>query len=95
MRRFRTEFIEPLLAVPKIKGKPKLKNKIPHPSAELPGPRSRLARAVKDLLESKGGDEEERQSLATDLANTLRTVGVPVDHPLRKKLDKFVLSSCP
>lgn len=91
-RRFRTEFIEPLLAVPKIKGKSKAKHKIPKtPSGSAPpGPKGRLARAVKDLLESKDIDEEERKRLASELAKALRTVGVRTDHPLRKKLDKFV-----
>ena len=55
-----------------------------------PMPRGRLARAAKELLESKGGDEEERRRLAGELAIALRTVGIKVDHPLRKKLDKFL-----
>ncbi|KAF5377298.1 hypothetical protein D9615_006389 [Tricholomella constricta] len=93
-RRFRTEFFKPLLAIPKIKGEPKAKNKIPKaPNGSAPsGPKGRLARAVKELLESKNVDEEERIRLATDLARALRTVGIRADHPLRKKLDKFVAS---
>ena len=97
MRRFRIEFIEPLLAVPKLKlkGRPKVKKKIPQPStgSTLPGPKSRLARALRELLESKGRDEEEIRRLATELAKTLRIVGVRGDHALRKKLDKFLAPS--
>ena len=52
-------------------------------------PRGRLARAVKDLLEGEGGDIEERRRVAGELAIVLRTCGIRVDHPLRKKLDKF------
>ncbi|KAG6814432.1 hypothetical protein H0H92_007435 [Tricholoma furcatifolium] len=94
-RRFRTEFFEPLLAVPKINGKSKAKHKIPKPptATSSPGPRGRLARAVKGLLESQDIDSERRIYLATSLANALRTVGIRTDHPLRKKLDKFVASS--
>ncbi|RDB29174.1 hypothetical protein Hypma_015087 [Hypsizygus marmoreus] len=94
-RRFRTEVFEPLLAVPKIKGTSKAKHKIPKAGSGSapPGPKGRLARAVKDLFESQEVDMEERIRLATDLARALRIVGVRGDHPLRKKLDKFVASS--
>ncbi|KAJ6584861.1 hypothetical protein B0H19DRAFT_1249786 [Mycena capillaripes] len=94
-RRFRTEVFEPLLAVPVVKGK-KTKNKIPKAAAKgasPPLPKGRLARAVKELLESKGGDEEERVRLARDLAAALRLVGVRPDHPLRKRLDKFLATT--
>jgi hypothetical protein len=92
LRRFRTEFIEPLLAVPKVKGKAKVKKKVTQPTIALlpPGPRGRLARAVRVLTESTGGDEGERVRLATELVKTLQSVGVRGDHPLRKRLDKFV-----
>lgn len=91
LRRFRIEFIEPLLAVPKVKGK-KRKKKIPTVSSGSSPqlPKGRLARAVKELLESNGGDQEEKNILASDLAKALRNVGVRTDHPLRKRLDKFV-----
>jgi hypothetical protein len=93
-RRFRTDFFEPLLAVPKVKWKNKAKNRTAlQPNGEKPGPKSRLARAVKVLLESEGGDGEERKKLAVDLAMALKTCGIRPDHPLRKKLDKFVASS--
>ncbi|KAJ7254364.1 hypothetical protein B0H12DRAFT_1233401 [Mycena haematopus] len=92
-RRFRTEVFDPLLAVPVVKGK-KTKNKIPKAAGKsipAPIPKGRLARAVKELLESKGGDEEERVRLIRDLAAGLRLVGVRPDHPLRKRLDKFLV----
>ncbi|GBE78538.1 predicted protein [Sparassis crispa] len=88
-RRFRIEVIDPLLTVPKIKGKGK-KKKPPSHGDKPPMPRGRLARAVKELLESKGGDGEEKLRLSGELAICLRTVGVKVDHPLRKKLDKYI-----
>ncbi|THU97591.1 hypothetical protein K435DRAFT_777964 [Dendrothele bispora CBS 962.96] len=99
-RRFRTEFLEPLLAVPKIKGQKHNKGKKkkipkvngtpgPPPPSSTNQPKGRLARAVKELLESKGGDEEKRKEDARQLANMLRRTGVRPDHPLRKKLDKI------
>ncbi|PCH33201.1 hypothetical protein WOLCODRAFT_53504, partial [Wolfiporia cocos MD-104 SS10] len=88
-RRFRIEVLEPLLAVPKMQGKGKKKK--PPANGDKPAmPKGRLARAVKELLESKGGDEEERHRLAGELGVALRTCGIKVDHPLRKKLDKFI-----
>ncbi|KZT22119.1 hypothetical protein NEOLEDRAFT_1138463 [Neolentinus lepideus HHB14362 ss-1] len=92
-RRFRIDCIEPLLAIPKVKKKGG-KNKRPPPSNgdKSPGPKGRLARSVKELLESKGGDEDERRRLANELAMCLRTCGVRADHPLRKRLDKFLVS---
>jgi len=51
--------------------------------------RGRLARSAKELLESKGGDEEERIRLASELADMLMRVGVRPDHPLRKRLKKY------
>ena len=91
-RRFRTEFFEPLLAAPTIKGKSKAKHKIPkvRVASALPGPKGRLARAVKELLESTEIHEDERHRLITGLASALKTVGVRPDHLLRKKLDKLV-----
>lgn len=93
-RRFRTEVIDPLLAIPKAKGKRK---KLPaNGQSKLPGPKEpkgRLARAVKELIEGTDGDADERRRLAGELAILLRTVGIRVDHPLRKRLDKFVAQS--
>jgi hypothetical protein len=89
LRRFRTEFIEPLLATPKMKGKKR------RPAAAPVGdkshlPKSRLARAVRELLEVQVINPEDRLNLATDLAATLCAVGVRNGHPLRKKLEKFL-----
>ncbi|KAF9535774.1 hypothetical protein CPB83DRAFT_802360 [Crepidotus variabilis] len=94
-RRFRTEVMEPLLASPKIKGKSKAKHKIPKtPAAPNPAlPRGRLARAVKELLETDDIDEEERLRLAGGLAKTLQVVGIRNDHALRKKLDKYLTTT--
>lgn len=94
LRRFRTEFFEPLLAAPKFQGKSKAKNKIPKTSAGTNAirPKGRLARAVQELLESDVVDEEERSRLVSGLATAMQTVGVRGDHPLRKKLNKYVAS---
>ncbi|PPQ67397.1 hypothetical protein CVT25_005976 [Psilocybe cyanescens] len=93
LRRFRTEFMEPLLAIPKNKGKSKAKNKIPKPLGPNPTrPKGRLARAIKELLETDAVDEEERYRLASGLAKALQIIGVKEENLLRKKLDKYVLS---
>ncbi|CAK5284280.1 unnamed protein product [Mycena citricolor] len=93
-RRFRTEVIDPLLSVPAVKGK-KSKHKTPKAGSAPPTPKGRLARAVKELLEGEGGDEAEKTRLATDLSAALRLIGIRVDHPLRKRLDKFIASQSP
>jgi hypothetical protein len=54
------------------------------------GPKGRLARSVKELLESKGGDEEERNRLASEMAEMLMRAGIRPDHPLRRRLRKKV-----
>ena len=90
-RRFRVEVLDPLLAVPKGKGK-KRQKKPPQVTGERPLPKGRLARAVKWLLES---DDEERFGLAEGLVTALRMCGIRVDHPLRKRLDKFLILSGP
>ena len=94
LRRFRTEFIDPLLAAPKIKGTSKAKHKIPKSGGANPGsrPKGRLARAIKELLESDSIEQEERLRLASELAKALQAVGVRQDHLLRKRLDKYVMS---
>lgn len=91
-RRFRVELLDPLLAVPKGKGKKKRPKKPPQVNGERPLPKGRLARAVKWLLES---EDEERRGLAEGLATALQMCGIRVDHPLRKKLDKFLVVSGP
>jgi hypothetical protein len=90
-RRFRTEFIEPLLAAPKMNGKSKGKHKIPKGSAPS-RPKGRLARAVKELLESDTIDEVTRSYLISGLSKALQTVGIRSDNPLRKKIDKHCTS---
>ncbi|KAI0252688.1 hypothetical protein BJV78DRAFT_1373598 [Lactifluus subvellereus] len=99
-RCFRTEVLEPLLVVPKPKGEGKKKKKdkgrdaaavVPGAEADKAaavGPRGRLARAVKELLESKGADEEEQNRLASEMADMLMRTGVRGDHPLRRRLRK-------
>jgi hypothetical protein len=110
-RRFRTEVLEPLLAVPKPKGEGKKKKKkgtrgrggpvntmtaVVVPVAEADkaalGPRGRLARSVKEFLESKGGDEEEKNRFACEMADMLMRVGVRQEHPLRRKLGKYCMA---
>ena len=90
-RRFRVEVLDPLLAVPKGKGKKRPK-KPPQVNGERVLPKGRLARAVKWLLES---DDEERRGLAEGLATALQLCGIRVDHPLRKRLNKFLMMSGP
>jgi len=101
-RRFRTEVLEPLLALPKPKGESKGKGKkkkrkgsdSPATSAVVlaaevdKAPRGRLARSVKEFLESKRGDEEERTRFACEMADMLMRVGIRPEHPLRRKLGK-------
>ena len=94
LRRYRTEFIEPLLAAPKMKGKKR------RPGGALIGdkshlPKTRLSRAVRELLEVQEINSEERSNLATDLAATLCAIGVRNGHPLRKKLEKFLTTGTP
>jgi len=94
LRRFRTEFIEPLLAAPKMKGKKRKSGGGPiGDKSNLP--KGRLARAVRELLEVQDINPEERLGFATDLAETLCAVGVRNGHPLRKKLEKFLATGTP
>ncbi|KAK0208041.1 Cullin repeat-like-containing domain protein [Desarmillaria ectypa] len=83
-RRFRVEFVEPLLAVPKVKRRGKNK---PLKTPNRTTPKGRLARAVKELLESREVDEDERSRIVGELALILRKIGVV--GPLRKRLDKY------
>jgi len=97
-RRFRLEIIEPLLTVPKAKKRSKGKGKAKEGAAaayqaaggvvEKPGPKGRLARAVKALLESDTIQEEERIQMASELAEMLRATGVPPEQLLCRKLAK-------
>ena len=56
------------------------------------GPKGRLARSVKELLESKGGDEEERNRFASEMAEMLMRTGIRPDHPLRRRLKKYCVA---
>ena len=76
LRRFRTEFIEPLLAAPKMKSNRR------RPSALT---RCRLARI---LEEPQRGSERKQWR---ELAAMLRTVGIQHTHPMQKKLEKAVV----
>lgn len=88
LRRFRTEVIDPLLAIPKSK---KQKRKKPPTAGEKSAlPKGRLARAVKELLEGENENDEEKRRLAGELTDLLRTVGIRFDHVLRKKIDKYL-----
>ena len=87
-RRYREDVIRPLIAAPKGKKKKK-KTQLPS-DGNNNLPRARLARAVKELIESTDDDtEEERRRKAVELNEMLFTVGIPPDQPLRKKLSKF------
>ncbi|THH11388.1 hypothetical protein EW145_g698 [Phellinidium pouzarii] len=105
-RRFREDVIRPLLAVPKGKKARKRYKKPPGAGSglaagsgssavvdgESSGPKSRLARGVRDLIESKDVDSEtERRTMAAELDDMLGTIGIPIDLLLRRKLDKFAL----
>ncbi|KAJ8521748.1 hypothetical protein ONZ45_g1593 [Pleurotus djamor] len=102
LRRFRTEFFEPLLITPKVGAgsKSKVKHKIPKtpttkppvPNGTAPfmGPKGRLARSVEQFLSSKDHTPEEKLRVATELAKALRIIGVKSSHPLRKRLDKYL-----
>ncbi|KAL4068409.1 hypothetical protein V8B97DRAFT_1873368 [Scleroderma yunnanense] len=91
LRRFRTEFVEPLLAAPKMKGKrrrpgaPTARN-----GSKTNLSKGRLARAVQELLDVPNADSVQRRGVASDLTAMLRAVGVQPTHPMRKKLDKFL-----
>ncbi|KAH7916471.1 hypothetical protein BJ138DRAFT_1139803 [Hygrophoropsis aurantiaca] len=90
LRRFRTEFMEPLLAVPKLKGKKK------RPGAPAVNgnilPKGRLGRAVKEILDLQEMGVEEKKRLVAELATALQAIGIRNGHPLRKKLDKFLMT---
>ncbi|KAH9005924.1 hypothetical protein EDB86DRAFT_2877153 [Lactarius hatsudake] len=89
-RRFRTEVLEPLLVVPKAKARGKKKGLAEdEKKAAVAGPKGRLARAVKELLESTDGDVGERDRLASEMADMLTCTGIRPDHPLRRRLRKY------
>ncbi|KZV95600.1 hypothetical protein EXIGLDRAFT_467223 [Exidia glandulosa HHB12029] len=94
MRRWRTDFLEPLLATPPaLKGKGKRRGAAPDaPHKKNALPKSRLARAVRDITADTAdpGTLNERRQLALVVYDSLADVGVRIDHPLRKKLAKFI-----
>jgi hypothetical protein len=92
LRRFRTEFMEPLLAVPKMRGKKKRPGTHAANGNAPNLPKGRLARAVKELLEKQGADVGERKKLVAELTDALRVIGVRDGHPLRKKLEKYSMT---
>ena len=87
MRRFRTDFVEPILGVPmtrvnRDKDKPVL-------DADGPfAPKDRLVHAIRELL--KGDAGAKNLQLVAQLDAMLNTVGIRAHHPLRKKLRKLV-----
>lgn len=108
-RRFRTEVLEPLLAVPNPKKRNQKKRNKGKQGGDGPttaavigsvaeadeaavGPKGRLARSVKELLESKGGNEEEQNRHASEMAEMLMRAGIRPDHPLRRKLRKYCVA---
>lgn len=74
LRRFRTEFMEPLLQVPDINHKPEKHN------LSVTTKAGQLVRVIKELLETKGIGEDENRQLVKELAIMLKTVGVWWEH---------------
>ncbi|KAI0035239.1 hypothetical protein K488DRAFT_43698 [Vararia minispora EC-137] len=60
---------------------------------EKAGPKGRLARAVKVLLEGNIVSPDERLRLVRELFDMLRAVGVPPEQPLCRKLAKVIDAS--
>ena len=91
-RRFRTEVLEPMLTVIKVKGKTEAKNK---GKRLLPahGSQSRLMHAMQTLLESQDIEEQEKRRLAGEMAKMMKTVGTRTDHPLCRRLSNFAALS--
>ena len=88
LRRFRTEFVEPLLAAPRMK-----RNRRRPGASTTDGHKDnlskcRLGRILEKSLRVYSGDSELKQW--GDLAMMLRIVGIQHTHPMRKKLDKFL-----
>lgn len=93
LRRFRTEFVEPLLAAPRMRKKRRA-GAPPASKHKMGPPEGRLVRAVQQVLEVRGVDEVTRRGLASDLDEMLRAIGVFNTHSLRKKL-KFLTRDLP
>ncbi|KAI5991434.1 hypothetical protein EDD15DRAFT_1080247 [Pisolithus albus] len=87
LRRFRTEFLEPLMIAPRMK---KRRAGVRHVTKHQMNPtEGRLVRAVQRVLEAQEVDEVTRRGLASDLDEMLRAVGLHGTHSFRKKL-KFL-----
>jgi len=100
LRRWRTELVEPLLAVPKVGSKPPKKgggggNK-PQTSVKRPTAlKSRLSRAIQEVQETETLSVQEKKELGERLDNSLRLVGLQRDHPLRRKLYRNLIVTAP
>jgi hypothetical protein len=87
MRRFRTDFVEPILGVPmtrvnRDKDKPAL-------DADGPfAPKDRLVHAIRELMKGDAGAKS--LLLVAQLDAMLNTVGIRAHYPLRKELRKLV-----
>jgi len=93
LRRFRTEFLEPLLKAPRINGKGKKKRPPPGGGDKNGLPKGRLGRAVRELLETTPGGEDEKRRIAAELADIMKLTGIRSDQPLRKKLERYVVAT--
>jgi len=90
MRRWRTDFVEPLLAPP-VGAKKKKSRASGSANGKSAAPKGRLARAVRVLTEDTDVSTlEERRALATIVHDSLPDCGVRMDHPVRKKLARFI-----
>lgn len=87
LRRFRTEFVEPLMIAPRMKKR--RAGVRPVTKHQMNPTDGRLVRSVQRVLEAQGVDEVTRRGLASDLDEMLRAVGVHGTHSFRKKL-KFL-----
>jgi hypothetical protein len=70
LRRFRTEFVEPLLQVPDTN------HKFAKHNLSATTEAGQLVHVEKELLETKGVGEDESRRLVAELADMLKTVGV-------------------
>lgn len=80
LRRFRTEFLDPLLSAPE-------------PLTQGGETKGRLPRAVKELLERTPGGEEEKGRIAAELAGMMKSVGVRGNQYLRERLEGYVIAT--
>ncbi|KAA1472064.1 hypothetical protein DENSPDRAFT_838219 [Dentipellis sp. KUC8613] len=84
-RRFRTEFLEPLLAAPRSGTVT-----ISEGANRSPRPKSRMERAAEELTKSTSSIPEVATQLAKDMTHMLKRCGVQPDHPVRKQLDSYI-----